>query len=262
MSNVDHSAALPLMLKKLRLATIRAHWQELANKAIHEHWPPEYYLSELCQMELAVRGERRLQRHLKEARLPTGKNLASFDFTAVQGVNKAQVYDLINQTDWLNKGSNLLVFGASGLGKTHLASCIGYGLLEQGYRVKFISARELTQQLQRAKKHLKLQEELIKLDKYSPLILDDVGYLRKSEQETSVLFELIAHRYERQSMVITSNKSFEQWDDLFDDTTMTIAAIDRLVHHATIIHCKGESYRRKTAMKNMELQKEKTGQVN
>src|SRR5699024_855703 len=153
MSNVDHSAALPLMLKKLRLATIRAHWQELANKAIHEHWPPEYYLSELCQMELAVRGERRLQRHLKEARLPTGKNLASFDFTAVQGVNKAQVYDLINQTDWLNKGSNLLVFGASGLGKTHLASCIGYGLLEQGYRVKFISARELTQQLQRAKKH-------------------------------------------------------------------------------------------------------------
>src|SRR5699024_2872144 len=144
---------------------------------------------------------------------PVG-SLASFDFTAVQGVNKAQVYDLINQTDWLNKGSNLLVFGASGLGKTHLASSIGYGLLEHGYRVTFISARELTQQLQRAKKYLKLQKELIKLDKYSPLILDDVGYLRKSEQETSVLFELIAHRYERQSMVITSNKSFEQWDDL------------------------------------------------
>ena len=128
--------------------------------------------------------------------------------------------------------------------------------------MKFISARELTQQLQIAKKHLRLQDELIKLDKYSPLILDDVGYLRKSEQETSILFELIAHRYERQSLVITSNKSFEDWDDLFDDTTMTIAAIDRLVHHANIIQCKGKSYRRKTALENMERQKKKTGQPN
>jgi len=263
MPNMNRSTALlPIMLKKLRLATIRAHWQEVAEKAIREHWPPEHYLVELCQMELAVREERRLQRYLKEAKLPVGKNLSSFDFTAVEGVSKAQVHDLIEQTDWLKKGANLLIFGASGLGKTHLASCLGYGLLERGHRVKFISARELTQQLQLAKKHLRLQEELIKLDKYSPLILDDVGYLRKSEQETSVLFELIAHRYERQSMVITSNKSFEDWDELFDDSTMTIAAIDRLVHHANIIHCQGESYRRKTALENMERQKRKNGQSN
>jgi DNA replication protein DnaC len=93
-----------------------------------------------------------------------------------------------------------------------------------------------------------LQDELVKLDKYSLLIVDDVGYVRKTEQETSVLFELIAHRYERHSMIITSNKSFEQWDELFDNSTMTVAAIDRLVHHATIIHCEGESYRRKTAL--------------
>ena len=101
---------------------------------------------------------------------------------------------------------------------------------------------------QQAKRHLRLQDELVKLDKYSLLIVDDVGYVRKTEQETSVLFELIAHRYERHSMIITSNKSFEQWDELFDDSTMTVAAIDRLVHHATIIHCEGESYRRKTAL--------------
>src|SRR5690625_6651489 len=105
MPNINRSTALlPIMLKKLRLATIRAHWQEVAEKAIREHWTPDHYLSELCQMELAVREERRLQRYLKDAKLPIGKNLSSFDFTAVEGVSKAQVYDLINQTDWLKKG--------------------------------------------------------------------------------------------------------------------------------------------------------------
>lgn len=138
--------------------------------------------------------------------------------------------------------------GASGLGKTHIPSSIGYGLIEQGHKIKFVAASAIVQQLQQAKRHLRLQDELVKLDKYSLLIVDDVGYVRKTEQETSVLFELIAHRYERHSMIITSNKSFEQWDELFDDSTMTVAAIDRLVHHATIIHCEGESYRRKTAL--------------
>lgn len=189
---------------------------------------------------------------LKDAKLPAGKSLNNFDFSVVEGVTKPQIYDLINQTDWLKHGANLLFFGASGLGKTHLASSIGYGLVEQGYRVKFVAALALVQQLQLAKQHFKLQDELIKLDKYSLLVVDDVGYVRKTEQESSVLFELIAHRYERHSMIITSNKSFEDWDELFDDTIMTIAAIDRLVHHATIIHCEGESYRRKTAMQNVK----------
>lgn len=165
-------------------------------------------------------------------------------------MSKHQVADLVHQTGWLKSGANVLLFGASGLGKTHIASGIGYGLVEQGYKVKFIAASAIVQQLQQAKQHLRLQDELIKLDKYSLLIVDDVGYVRKTEQETSVLFELIAHRYERHSMIITSNKSFEQWDELFDDSTMTIAAIDRLVHHATIIHCEGESYRRKMAISN------------
>ena len=106
--------------------------------------------------------------------------------------------------------------------------------------------------MQLAKRRLKLQDELKKLDKYQLLIIDDVGYVRKSEQETSVLFELIAHRYERFSLAITSNKSFEEWDELFDDTTMTVAAIDRLVHHATIIHFTGESYRKKEALKTQD----------
>lgn len=244
----NSTASLPIMLKQLKLAAMVQHWNTLGKKAIKEQWSPQQYLSELCHIELATRDDRRLQRLLKDAKLPVGKNLSNFDFNLVDGVNKHLIADLINQPSWLKFGGNILLFGASGLGKTHIASSIGYGLIEQGHKVKFIAASAIVQQLQQAKQHLRLQDELLKLDKYNLLIVDDVGYVRKTEQETSVLFELIAHRYERHSMIITSNKSFDQWDELFDDSTMTIAAIDRLVHHATIIHCEGESYRRKTAL--------------
>lgn len=244
------TASLPLMLKQLKLATMVGQWDALGQKAVKEQWSPQQYLSELCHIELATREDKRLQRLLKDAKLPISKNLGNFDFSLVEGVNKPLVAQFIEQTDWLKLGANILLFGASGLGKTHIASSIGYGLIEQGYKVKFMAASAIVQQLQQAKQHLRLQDELLKLDKYPLLIVDDVGYVRKTEQETSVLFELIAHRYERHSLIITSNKSFEQWDELFDDSTMTIAAIDRLVHHATIIHCEGESYRRKIAMSN------------
>lgn len=244
------TASLPLMLKQLKLATMVGQWHALGQKALKEQWSPQQYLSELCHIELATREDKRLQRLLKDAKLPVGKHLGNFDFSLVEGVNKPRVAQFIEQTDWLKHGANILLFGASGLGKTHIASSIGYGLVEQGYKVKFIAASAIVQQLQLAKQHLHLQDELIKLDKYPLLIVDDVGYVRKTEQETSVLFELIAHRYERHSLIMTSNKSFEQWDELFDDTTMTIAAIDRLVHHAAIIHCEGESYRRKMGMNN------------
>jgi len=244
----NQTASLPIMLKQLKLATMVKEWDLLGKKAVKEQWRPEYYLSELCHIELATREDKRLQRLLKDARLPVGKNLGNFDFNLVDGVSQHQLTDLVNQPGWLKLGANILLFGASGLGKTHIASGIGYGLIEQGYKVKFIAASAIVQQLQQAKQHLRLQDELLKLDKYHLLIIDDVGYVRKTEQETSVLFELIAHRYERHSLIITSNKSFEQWDELFEDSTMTIAAIDRLVHHATILHCEGESYRRKMAM--------------
>ena len=247
-----NTASLPLMLKQLRLATVGTLWESVADKATKEQWSPQQYLAELCHQELLAREDKRLARNLKDATLPIGKHLNNFDFMAVDGINQATTYDLLQDKTWLTRGANLLLFGASGLGKTHLASALGYGLLEQGYKVKFIQATTLVQQLQLAKRHLKLQDELKKLDKYQLLIIDDVGYVRKSEQETSVLFELIAHRYERFSLAITSNKSFEEWDELLDDTTMTVAAIDRLVHHATMIHFTGESYRKKEALKTQD----------
>jgi len=245
----DAMASLPLMLKHLRLGSMKEHWQPLADKAVAEHWRPEQYLHELCAMELACREDKRLQRYLKEAALPPGKQLGSFNFEVLQGVTKAHITQLINQPDWVRRGDNLLLFGASGIGKTHLASSIGYGLIEAGIRVRFIAATTLVQSLQRAKEALRLTEALTRLDKYAVLIIDDLGYVRKTEQESSVLFELIAHRYERHSLIITSNQDFEHWDKLFEDTIMTVAAIDRLVHHATIVQCEGESYRRQESLK-------------
>jgi DNA replication protein DnaC len=243
------AASLTLMLKTLRLSAFTEQWEAIADKALHDQWRPEQYLSELCHIELASRTDKRQMRYVKESNLPSGKHLGGFDFTAIEGLNKARMYELADNHDWIRQGANLLLFGASGVGKTHLASSLGDSLIEAGIRAKFYSASALVQQLQEAKQSLKLQDALNKLDKYPALIIDDIGYVKKTEQETSVLFELIAHRYERHSLIITSNQSFEDWDELFTDTTMTVAAIDRLVHHAHIIQLTGESYRRKTAMK-------------
>jgi DNA replication protein DnaC len=243
------TASLPLMLKQLRLSAVTEQWEAIADKALHDQWRPEQYLSELCHIELASRTDKRQMRYIKESLLPSGKHLGCFDFTAIEGLNKARMYELADNHDWVRQGANLLLFGASGVGKTHLASSLGYSLIEAGTRVKFYSASALVQELQEAKQLLKLQDALNKLDKYPALIIDDIGYVKKTEQETNVLFELIAHRYERHSLIITSNQSFEDWDELFTDTTMTVAAIDRLVHHAHIIQLTGERYRRKTAMK-------------
>ena len=185
-----HNASLPLMLKQLRLSAIKTQWQALAQKAITEHWAPDQYLAELCHIELLAREDKRLQQYLKDATLPAGKQLGSFDFSVLQGVTQVQVNQLIQQNGWVKTGGNLLVFGASGVGKTHLVSSIGYGLAESGLRVKFMAATALVQMLQRAKAELKLTEALNKLDKYAVLIVDDIGYVRKTEQESSVMIRL------------------------------------------------------------------------
>jgi len=155
---------------------------------------------------------------------------------------------MADDSAWLERAENLLLFGASGVGKTHLAAGIARRMVELGNRVKFFSAIALVQQLQQAKLQLHLQSALKKLDRFDLLILDDVGYVKKSEAETSVLFELIAHRYERKSLLVTANQPFSQWDTIFTDSMMTVAAVDRLVHHALIVEIQTESYRKHTAV--------------
>ncbi len=222
----------------------------MEHKAIEEAWQPSAFLAELCELEVNQRHDNRLKRLLKESKLPVGKQLSQFDFTAIDGVTAQQLTQKVSQLDWLRQGHNILLFGASGLGKTHLAAAIGYALIEKAVRVKFSSSTALVQQLQRAKEELNLESELKKLDKYELIILDDIGYVKKNDSESQVLFELIAHRYERNSLVITTNQAFSEWDSIFGDNMMTVAAIDRLVHHADIYKIEGESYRKKEAMKS------------
>jgi len=155
---------------------------------------------------------------------------------------------LAQDVGWLERSENLLVFGPSGVGKTHLAAAMGRAMIELGKRVKFSSATTLVQQLQYAKLQLQLPAALTKLDRFDLLIVDDVGYVKKTEAETSVLFELIAHRYERRSLLITANQPFSQWDSIFADSMMTVAAVDRLVHHALILEIQAESFRKQSAL--------------
>lgn len=211
MSNIHH---LERSLRKLRLTRVGAEWHALEKRALAEGWTPSRYLLTLCNEELLWRESEKLRRYKKEARLPVAKTLSEYDFSQVPELNGAQFRQLCETTDWVDAGENVLLFGASGLGKSHLAAAIVDGVVGQGYRV---------------------------------IVVDDLGYVKRDSAETGVLFELIAHRYERGSLVITSNHPFSMWGSIFVDETMAVAAADRLIHHGYMFELKGESYRKKTA---------------
>jgi DNA replication protein DnaC len=239
---------LGLILNDLRLPAIKLVWPEFAARADKEGWPAARLLAALVEHEIAERDRRRIERHLAEARLPPGKTLDSFAFDAVPMVSRAQVTALSSGDAWLEKGANLILFGPPGGGKSHLAAAIGLALIENGWRVLFTRTSDLVQKLQIARRELALEAAIAKLEKYHLLILDDLAYVTKDQAETSVLFELISARYERRSMLITANQPFGEWNRVFPDPAMTLAAVDRLIHHATIFEMNVESYRRKTAL--------------
>ena len=201
----------------------------------------------MCDLELSHRLDARLQRLLRESLLPNGKTFTSFDFNHCPSLQPAPILQLAQDDGWLSRAENLLLFGPSGVGKTHLAAALGRSMLELGKRVKFFTAVALVQSLQQSKVDLLLSQALTKLDRFDLLIIDDLGYVKKSEAETCVLFELIAHRYERKSLIITANQPFSQWDSIFTDSVMTVAAVDRLLHHALIIEIQADSFRKQEA---------------
>ncbi len=157
--------------------------------------------------------------------------MSEYNFAQVPELNAAQVRQLCETTDWVDAGENVLLFGASGLGKSHLAAAIVDGVVGQGYRARFYSAGELLQKLQKARFLLRLNKVLLKLDRYRVIVIDDLGYVKRDNAETGVLFELIAHWYERGSLVITSHHPFSTWGSIFVEETMAVAAADRLIHH-------------------------------
>ncbi len=242
------TARLPLLLAELRLPSMARLWPQFTERADREGWPAARLLAALAELELAERLRRRIERHLAEAHLPPGKTFDSFDFSAVPMLSKAHLHALATGDGWLDQGANLLLFGPPGCGKTHGATALGHALVENGYRVLFTRTTDLVQRLQAARRELALEAAIAKLDKFHLLVLDDLCYARKDQAETSVLFELIAARYERRSLLVTANRPFGEWNEVFPDPAMTVAAIDRLVHHATIFELNVESYRRRTAL--------------
>ena len=247
-ANTVDTGRLNLLLNELRLPAIKVLWPQFAEQSDKEGWPAARFLATLAEHEIAERGRRRVERHLVEARLPAGKTFDNFDFEAVPMISKAQVTALAAGDSWLGKGANLLLFGPPGGGKSHLAAAIGLALIENGWRVLFTRTTDLVQKLQVARRELNLEAAINRLDRFDLLVLDDLAYVTKDQAETSVLFELISARYERRSMLITANQPFGEWNRVFPDPAMTLAAIDRLVHHATIVEMNVESYRRRTAL--------------
>lgn len=243
------------MLNELRLPTIKRIAVELCDQSDHEGWPARQLLERLFEHEISEREVRRFERHRASSALSPDKRLSNFDFSVVPTISKAQVMALTEGHEWLDRGVNLLAFGAPGGGKSHLFSGIGHALIDAGKRVLFTRCSDLVQRLQAARRDLRLPQELAKLDRFDLLILDDLSYVRRDQAETSVLFELIAERYERKSIAITANTPFSQWGEVFVDPAMTLAAIDRLVHHATIFEMNVESYRRRTAQNKQKERK-------
>ena len=250
-------ARTALMLGELRLPTIARLWTEFAERSDKEGWPAGRFLASVLEHELAERATRRIERHRTESRLDPAKTLASFDFAEVPMLSKAHVMALAGGDAWLDKGATVLIFGPPGVGKSHVGCAIGHALIDAGRRVLYTRTTDLVQRLQAARQSLQLPQALARLDRYDLLILDDLSYVRRDQAETSVLFELIAERYERRSLLITANQPFSGWDQIFPNPGMTVAAIDRLVHHSTIFELNNvESYRGKAAARQHKAQRD------
>lgn len=240
--------ALVEHLRELHLPTMRECFEDLARRAEQETSSYERYLLELAERECQVRRANRVERLLRQSRLPLEKDLASFDLKRLPARVARKVRTLLDGT-FLDRKENLLAFGKPGSGKTHLLCALGQELIRNNRKVYFSSCGLMVQELLIAKRDLKLSRVLKRLAGYDALILDDLGYVQQSREEMEVLFTLLAERYERGSVMITSNLPFSKWEAIFKDPMTTAAAIDRLVHHSVILELNISSYRMEQAQK-------------
>ena len=236
-------------LKQLHMPTIRRNYEQLADQARKESFSYEQYLLELLTLECDVRRQNRVARNLRASKLPPSKTFDNFDKNRLPAKVAAHLNVLIDGS-FLNRCENVLAFGNPGSGKTHLVCAIGHELIDQGRKVLFISCSQLVQDLLIAKRDLEMTKLLKKLSRYDTVIIDDIGYVQQSRQEMEVLFTFLADRYERGSLMITSNLPFSKWEQIFKDPMTAAAAIDRLVHHSVILELNIDSYRMEAAMKN------------
>jgi DNA replication protein DnaC len=236
-----------MMLRSFCLSTMAGQYEEVMRRAEKDGWSHREVLRHLCESEAVERGQKRVARLLSESGLPETKTLSSLDEALLPATVRRQLPALI-EGGFVDRAVNVLAFGLPGRGKTHFLAALGRELiLRHSKRVLFRPAFKLVGQLLAAKRDLRLENELKKLDRFDVLILDDIGYVQQSRGEMEVLFTLLAERYERRSILISSNLVFSQWDQIFKDPLTTMAAIDRLVHHSIILEFDGVSQRARKA---------------
>jgi DNA replication protein DnaC len=238
--------SLSILLRTLKLPSFTEHWEEISSKAEREGWTFGQFLHHLAELEITERRQRRIERLLKGSALPLEKTLGTLDRARLPTKVQTRLSALC-EGSFLERAENILAFGLPGRGKTHLCCAIGHELVQRGHSVLFIPTYGLVQRLLIAKRDLRLERELRSLDAYDAVIVDDIGYVQQSREEMEVLFTFLAERYERRSVIITSNVVFSQWDRIFKDPMTTAAAIDRLVHHAIILELPGPSIRNEEA---------------
>lgn len=248
MTTHPQALLLEAQLKKLRLPTFQKHYPELSRQAEKGNFTYEQFLLALVEQEVATREENTRKQRIRQARFPSPKLLEQFDFTALPALNKPLVLKLA-QGDYLEKRENIVLLGNSGTGKTHLAIALGLEACKQGKRVLFFTAAELINALSEAQAQYRLSRLEHRLDSQDLLIIDELGYLPLEEKGAKLLFSVFAQRYERGSLMVTSNLPFEKWDTVFQDAALSAALLDRLTHHCHILEMNGESYRFKKSRK-------------
>ena len=258
MSGTELNGRLVSNLRTLHLPAVRESFEAEAVRATQESLSYERYLLELTDREVDVRQQNRISRLLRESRLPLDKTLESFDLTRLPRKVAVQFKTLL-EGSFLNRAENVLAFGNPGSGKTHLLCALGHELVHQGRRVLFTPCSLLVQDLLIAKRDLKLARALKRLGRFDAILVDDIGYVQQSREEMEVLFSLLADRYERGTVMLTSNLPFSKWEAIFKDPMTTAAAIDRLVHHNVILELNLTSYRLEQSGRGPKGQKTGSG---
>jgi len=238
----SHNLLLKANLKQLRLPTIAAEYEKLAREATEANEGFEHYLLRLTEFEVATRSSNAMKARIKSAAFPVYKDFETYDFTAMPSLNKQKVLELA-RGEWIDQRFNACLMGSPGTGKTHLAIGLGLAACRQGRRVRFFTAANLVTRLEEARKQYQLDRFLAQLDKAELLICDELGYLSFSRAGAELLFQVFADRYERASLLITSNLAFSDWGQVFQGERMTAALLDRLTHRCHIFEMNGESYR-------------------
>jgi DNA replication protein DnaC len=236
-------------LTELRLSTMQAQYEEVSRQATAETWGYADYLLELAQRECQQRREKRTERVLKRSKVPLAKSWAALDLKRLPAKVVQQLRSLLSG-DFLDRRENVLVFGPPGSGKTHCLAAVAQELIRLGRRVWFTTCSLLVQDLLAAKRDYTLKAMLKRLDHWEGVILDDLGYVQQNREEMEVLFTFLAERYERGSVLLTSNLAFSKWEQIFKDPMTTAAAVDRLVHHSVIVELNIPSYRAESAKRS------------